>query len=71
MIFQLSMIAMALRFFAIFLRLKLLFADYVFRADEFDWPPYFVTAVEYVMAGVLAVSVARDSQFASSDGAEG
>lgn len=42
-----------------------LIADYVFRADESDWPPYFVTAVEYVMAGVLAVSAARDSQLAT------
>lgn len=42
-----------------------LVADYIFRADESDWPPYFVTAVEYMMAGVLAVSAARDSQLAS------
>ena len=42
-----------------------LVADYVFRANESDWPPYFVTAVEYVMAAVLAVSVARDSQLAT------
>ena len=42
-----------------------LIADYVFRADESDWPPYFVTAVEYLMAGVLAVSAARDSQLAT------
>lgn len=40
-------------------------ADYVFRAQEASWPPYFVTAVEYMMAGVLAVSVARDSTLAS------
>ena len=40
-------------------------ADYVFRTSEADWPPYFVTAVEYIMAGVLAVSVARDSQLAT------
>jgi len=44
---------------------EVLIADYVFRANETDWPPYFVTAVEYVMAGVLAVSVARDSQLAT------
>jgi len=42
-----------------------LVADYVFRADESTWPPYFTTAVEYMMAGVLAVSVARDSSLAS------
>lgn len=39
-------------------------ADYIFRADESDWPPYFTVAVEYLMAGVLAVSVARDSSLA-------
>jgi hypothetical protein len=42
-----------------------LIADYVFRADESTWPPYFVVAVEYVMAGVLATSVARDQQLAT------
>jgi hypothetical protein len=42
-----------------------LVADYVFRANESDWPPYFTTAVEYMMAAVLAVSAARDSQLAS------
>jgi hypothetical protein len=40
-------------------------ADYIFRANESDWPPYFTIAVEYMMAGVLAVSVARDSSLAS------
>jgi len=40
-------------------------ADYVFRADESTWPPYFTTAVEYMMAGVLAISVARDSSLSS------
>lgn len=39
-------------------------ADYIFRADESTWPPYFAIAVEYMMAGVLAVSVARDSGLA-------
>jgi len=42
-----------------------LIADYVFRAEESTWPPYFTTAVEYMMAAVLAVSVARDAQLAS------
>jgi len=42
-----------------------LIADYVFRAEESTWPPYFTTAVEYMMAAVLAVSVARDPQLAS------
>jgi|TARA_R110000744_G_scaffold250863_1_gene366915 hypothetical protein len=39
-------------------------ADYVYRTNEVDWPPYFITAVEYMMAGVLAVSIARDNQLA-------
>ena len=39
-------------------------ADYIFRADESDWPPYFTVAVEYLMAGVLAISVARDNSLA-------
>lgn len=38
-----------------------LIADYVYRADEGDWPPYFVIAVEYMVAAMLATSVARDS----------
>jgi len=41
-----------------------LIADYIFRADESDWPPYFVTAVEYMMAAVLSISIARDAQLA-------
>lgn len=40
-------------------------ADYIFRAPEANWPPYFTIAVEFAMAGVLAVSVARDAQLAS------
>ena len=39
-------------------------ADYIFRADESNWPPYFTVLMEYVMAGVLAISVARDAQLA-------
>lgn len=39
-------------------------ADYIFRADESVWPPYFIVGMEYVMAGVLAVSVARDAGLA-------
>jgi hypothetical protein len=38
-----------------------LIADYIYRADEADWPPYFTIAVEYAMAVVFATSVARDS----------
>lgn len=42
-----------------------LIADYIFRAEESTWPPYFTTAVEYMMAAVLSISVARDPQLAS------
>lgn len=40
-------------------------ADYVFRADESTWPPYFTTTVEYMMAAVLALSVARDASLSA------
>jgi hypothetical protein len=40
-------------------------ADYIFRAVEANWPAYFTIAVEFSMAALLAVSVARDSQLAS------
>lgn len=40
-------------------------ADYIFRADEANWLPYFTIAVEFSMASVLAVSVARDAQLAA------
>ena len=40
-------------------------ADYVFRAVEANWPAYFTIAVEFSMAAILAVSVARDAQLAS------
>lgn len=36
-------------------------ADYIFRALEGDWPPYFITAVEYQVASMMAVAVARDA----------
>ena len=39
-----------------------LIADYIYRADEADWPAYFTIAVEYAMAAVFAVSIARDAQ---------
>ena len=39
-------------------------ADFTFRADEAYWPSYFTVAVEYAMAAVLAISVARDASLA-------
>ena len=38
-----------------------LIVDYIFRAAESTWPSYFTVAVEYTMASILAVSVARDA----------
>lgn len=40
-------------------------ADYIFRPDETEWPPYFTIAVEFQVAAVMAISVARDPQMAS------
>lgn len=36
-------------------------ADYTFRADEADWPSYFILAVQMELASIFAISVARDS----------
>tara|TARA_R100000951_G_scaffold93434_1_gene81964 strand:+ start:203 stop:787 length:585 start_codon:yes stop_codon:yes gene_type:complete len=36
-------------------------ADYIFRADEDNWPSYFITGVELSVASMLAMSVARDA----------
>lgn len=40
---------------------EVLVADYIFRADESTWPPYFIIAVEFAMAAVLAMSAAKDA----------
>lgn len=37
-------------------------ADYSFRADEYLWPPTFITAVEYQLASIFAYSVAAQEQ---------
>ena len=42
-----------------------LIADYTFRAVEVDWPSYFTIAVEYTLASMFAVSIARDVQMAN------
>lgn len=39
--------------------------DYTYRADEADWPSYFTLAVEYELASVFAVSLARDQSLAT------
>lgn len=41
-------------------------ADYIFRAEEVDWPPYFTLAVEFAVASVFAISLARDSQLGTA-----
>lgn len=41
-----------------------LIADYTYRALEVDWPSYFTIAVEYTMASMFAISIARDSNMA-------
>jgi|TARA_R110002050_G_scaffold169757_2_gene301577 hypothetical protein len=42
-----------------------LILDYTFRAEEVDWPSYFVMAVEYELAAVFAVALARDASLSS------
>tara|TARA_Y100000592_G_scaffold52570_1_gene83043 strand:+ start:259 stop:852 length:594 start_codon:yes stop_codon:yes gene_type:complete len=39
--------------------------DYTYRAEEQDWPSYFTVAVEYELATVFSVSLARDQQLAT------
>ena len=38
--------------------------DYINRASESDWPSYFTTAVEFLLAGTFAVTLARDASLA-------
>ena len=40
-------------------------ADFIFRAVEATWPSYFTIAVEFSMAAILAISIARDASLAS------
>lgn len=40
-------------------------ADYIYRANETNWPSYFSVAVEYAMAGIFATSIARDGSLAT------
>lgn len=39
--------------------------DFTYRADEQNWPSYFTLAVEYELASVFAVSLARDQSLAT------
>jgi len=36
-------------------------ADYTFRADEQNWPSFFTLAVQHMLAGSFAISIARDA----------
>jgi len=40
-------------------------ADYIFRATEGTWPSYFTLAVEFQVAAMLSISVARDASLGS------
>jgi|TARA_R100000084_G_scaffold39803_1_gene16314 hypothetical protein len=40
--------------------------DFTYRADEQGWPSYFTIAVEYELASVFAVSLARDQNLAQA-----
>ena len=35
--------------------------DYTYRANEQDWPSYFVVSVEYYLASIFAASLAQDA----------
>lgn len=41
-----------------------LVADYIYRADETEWPSYFTIAVEHVLASIFATAIARDAGLA-------
>lgn len=46
-------------------------ADYIYRALEADWPSYFTMAVQFQVASVLALSVARDASLATAMESQG
>lgn len=35
--------------------------DYTYRAEEADWPSYFTIAVQYELASIFAIGLARDA----------
>ena len=41
-------------------------ADYIYRASESTWAPYFTLGVEFSLASVFAISLARDAALASA-----
>lgn len=40
-------------------------ADFIFRAEEINWPSYFTLAVEYSLAAIFASSIARNESLTS------
>ena len=40
-------------------------ADYIYRASEATWAPYFTLGVEFSLASVFALSLARDASLSS------
>tara|TARA_R100001443_G_scaffold116113_2_gene135651 strand:- start:444 stop:1028 length:585 start_codon:yes stop_codon:yes gene_type:complete len=42
------------------------FLNYIYRADEADWPPYFRLGVQYKLAAVFALAVIQKSDLAKS-----
>ena len=36
-------------------------ADFIYRADEQDWPSFFTLAVQHMVAGAFAISIGRDA----------
>lgn len=41
-------------------------ADYIFRADESNWPPYFVLLAQFHMASIFAAGLARNDGMQNS-----
>ena len=42
-------------------KLMYVICDYIFKQDESEFPPHFILALEYSLAGLFAGSIARDS----------
>jgi len=43
---------------------EVVIADYIYRASESSWPSYFTLAVEFQVAAMLSISIARDPSLA-------
>lgn len=44
---------------------EIVVADYIYRASEAYWPSYFTLAVEFQVAAMLSISIARDASLGS------